>query len=219
MNVNGIVNKCKKEIKSRFSQKVNGDFLVHGISVFHKYTDHLINMRLREYPLVTFACCKGCDVCCHNMRVEALVPEVFTIATHISNMSTDAQQTYIDRLERHAQYARGKLYRDYNTRCPFLGENGACSIYEVRPHKCRSHLSTNKEACNIPGNAKIDPMLTQAEDQLAIKVIDLYKKRGVSMNPAELGQAVLIALQNDGLRQKWLAGEEVFDPLPEGITL
>lgn len=219
MKVHGIVNKCKKEIKSRFSQKVNGDFLIHSIDVFHKYTDQLIKMRVKEYPPVIFACGKGCDVCCHNMRVEALLPEVFKIAMHISSLNPVERQGYIDRLEQHVKYAKGRTYRDYNTRCPFLGDDGGCSIYEVRPHKCRAHLSTDKEACNIPGNAKIDRMLNQAEDQLAIQVIDLYKKRGVSMNPTELGQAVLTALQDETCKTRWLEGEEVFDPLPEGITL
>jgi Fe-S-cluster containining protein len=100
-----------------------------------------------------------------------------------------------------------------------LNTEGGCSIYQVRPHKCRSHLSTDKEACNIPGNARPDPALQQAEDQLAIQAIDLYKKRAVSMNPVELGQAVLTALQDETCKSRWLDGEEVFDPLPEGISL
>jgi len=39
------------------------------------------------------------------------------------------------------------------------------------------------------------------------------------MNPAELGQAVLQVLKDDGHKARWLAGEEVFDSLPEGITV
>lgn len=206
-------------MKSRFPSKGNSDVMVHAVEVFHHTTDQLIRERNRN-PLATpFACAKGCSACCYNMRVEVLPPEVFKIAGYIDGLDAAVRQAYVERLEKHAAYAKGRPYRDYHTRCPFLGEGGQCSIYPVRSHKCRTHLSMSKEACDIPGNAQADSVLQQAEDMLAIEVIELYKSRAVSMNPAELGQAVLLALTDADCKSRWLAGEEVFEPLPEGITV
>lgn len=39
------------------------------------------------------------------------------------------------------------------------------------------------------------------------------------MSPAELGQAVLRALVDETAKNRWLAGENVYERLPEGITL
>ncbi|MBL1276235.1 MAG: YkgJ family cysteine cluster protein [Ectothiorhodospiraceae bacterium] len=219
MKAAGIVKKSKQKIKSRFSPKANGEFMLLAIEVFHQSTDELITQRSREMLPVTFDCAKGCDMCCHSMRVEALPPEVYRITEYLQTQNDTVLQNYIARLETHATYAKGRSYRDYQTRCPFLGDGGACSIYEVRPHKCRAHLSKSKKACEIPGGAQTDSTLQYHEDALAIDTIKLYKTRKVSMNPAELGQAVLQVLKDDGHKARWLAGEEVFDSLPEGITV
>jgi Fe-S-cluster containining protein len=224
MKPTSAIKKCKQEIKTRFSNKDNGVFVIHTISVFHKYTDQLISARYKDSNKIPFACAKGCDVCCHNMRVEALPPEVFHIARHLKGLNPKTQQAYRERLEKHAEYAKGKTYREYETRCPFLGgggigTEGACSIYEVRPHKCRTHLSMDRDACEVAGNAKNDPELQQQEDDLVFNTLNLYRERKVYLNPTELGQAVLLALKDDTLEQRWLDGEDVFELLPEGIEL
>jgi len=190
-----------------------------AVEIFHQGTDELIRQRSKDMPRVSFDCARGCDLCCHNMRVEALPPEVFRIARYLQNRGEAVVQEYIKSLEEHAGYARGRFYRDYQTRCPFLGEGGACTIYTVRPHKCRAHLSQSKTACEVPGGAQADSTLQYNEDVLAIEVIRLYKTRNVMMNPAELGQAVLQVLTDDSCKAGWLSGENVFDPLPEGITV
>lgn len=210
--------KCRQEIKARLGKKTNGEFLMHAIDVFHKYTDQLISQRQKTESLAPFDCGKGCTACCH-LRVEALPPEIFKIAWHIGTLAEGTQQTWIQRLRQHAGQAEGKTYRDYHARCPFLDAAGGCGIYAIRPHKCRTHLSTSRTACDTPGNARPDPKLQAAEDALALEVIALYKSRGVSMNPAELSQGVLTALTSDNGLQAWLNGEQVFAPLPEGIQL
>ena len=219
MKSSSTINKCKKAIKTRLGKQASDEAVVHAIDVFHHGTNQLLQQRLKEAPLVNFACRKGCDFCCISMRVEALPPEVLRIAGHLNGLPSERRRAFIERLEKHADYARGKTYRDYHARCPFLGDGGACGIYAVRPRICRSHLSTSRSACEIPGNAQPDPTLQQAEDALALAVIEIYKQRGLCMHPAELGQAVLRALKDKTARTRWLAGEDVFERLPEGITL
>ena len=205
-------------MRSRFSAKGNGDVMVHAIEVFYNATDQLIRERNRNPQATPFACGKGCVSCCY-LRVEVLPPEVFRIAGYIDGLDAAARQGYVERLEKHAALVKGTAYRDYHSRCPFLGEGGQCGIYSVRSHRCRSHLSMSKAACDVPGNAQVDPVLQQAEDMLALDVIALYKSRSLSMNPAELGQAILLALGDADCKSRWLAGEEVFEPLPEGIRV
>ncbi len=218
VKTHGTINKCKKDIKARLGKQASGEAVVHAIDVFHRCSDQLLRQRLKAMPPVGFACRKGCDPCCH-LRIEALPPEVFRIVAHLETLAGTRRRVLVGRLERHLGYARGKTYRDYHAPCPFLGDGGACSIYAVRPRICRSHLSTSRSACETPGNARPDPALRQAGDALAMAVIDIYKQRGLCMHPAELGQAVLRALTDDTLKGRWLAGEDVFERLPEGITL
>lgn len=75
------------------------------------------------------ACRRGCSHCCH-MNVQ------------ISNIEAE-------RLEERSGRQKAKIIRPVRheqdkfegVRCPFLGGNGECTVYDARPLACRTHTS------------------------------------------------------------------------------
>jgi hypothetical protein len=77
------------------------------------------------------ACRAGCAACCHQ-RVSVLPAEADAIAAHLRR----SDPARIDRLTE----------RPRNAACPFL-DDGRCSIYAVRPLRCRGLHSRDAAAC------------------------------------------------------------------------
>jgi Fe-S-cluster containining protein len=93
----------------------------------------------------SWACREGCAWCCH-LKVLVHSAEAARIASHVIETWTAGQRAAL-----HARLpdARGP--------CPFLDDD-RCSIYALRPIRCRAHVSTDLSACKqgldpIPGDA------------------------------------------------------------------
>jgi Fe-S-cluster containining protein len=95
------------------------------------------------------ACRSGCAWCCYQ-GVAVIPIEAVTIAGHIEAKFTPAQRGALDeRLARtHAQTAGMSVHERARLMlaCPFLVE-GRCSIYEVRPFRCRGIHSRDADYC------------------------------------------------------------------------
>jgi Fe-S-cluster containining protein len=110
--------------------------------------DNLIAKSIEESAIKP-ACKAGCAYCCYY-KVEIRAAEMFLIKdyllnnyneSHIKNVLADARSnaTLIKTLT-HEQHLTT------NIKCPFLIEN-KCSVYRVRPFKCRNFHATDVEAC------------------------------------------------------------------------
>lgn len=210
------VKKCIGQTKKKLGIAPNAKILVHAINTFEENTDTLA--QLRQAQGVKFACKNGCAHCC-NLRVEALPPEVFYIAAFIKSQPQSTQQQLIEKLQAHSEYASGRPFIEYNKPCVFLTQQGSCAIYSVRPHKCRANLSKQVERCITHRDPDEDEQLARVYHQLVIETVALYKKKNCVMHPAELGNSVLMALNDEQLESRWSKGEQVFALLPEQITL
>ncbi len=75
-----------------------------------------------------FACRKGCHSCCAP-------------GLTISSVERASIHEYLSERPKLVEYLREleKSNPHRNTRCSFLGEQGDCGVYEVRPLVCRSH--------------------------------------------------------------------------------
>lgn len=95
------------------------------------------------------ACAGGCAACCHlYVQVPPGIARMMVdhIAAHFSPAERDALH---GRLEIAATAARDAA--DPTTlrhRCPLLGDDNRCTVYEVRPLSCRAFTSRSVARCN-----------------------------------------------------------------------
>lgn len=104
-----------------------------------------LTFRLNTPPM---ACKAGCGWCCHQ-QVGVSVVEAIRIAVHIQALPPDQAAAMTDRIRdlddktnrmTTSKRAKAKLP------CAFLVE-GSCSIYAVRPLRCRGLISTDVSFC------------------------------------------------------------------------
>lgn len=95
------------------------------------------------------ACRAGCWYCCYY-KVDAHAEEVFQIVDYVrAKFSPERAKRFRDEVAANAK-TMGKLsHQDklaVNLKCPFL-DGGKCSIYEVRPARCRTFHATDVAGC------------------------------------------------------------------------
>jgi len=108
------------------------------------------------------ACKAGCAYCCHY-KVEVMAHEVFLIKDHLQqNWNASQIKVLLDEAEENAKIITTLTQEQHlttNIKCPFL-MNNQCSIYSVRPFKCRNFHATDATACeqsfNDPKNLGIE---------------------------------------------------------------
>lgn len=75
-------------------------------------------------------CAPGCDDCCHQtFRVSALEGEL--LREGLQELAADVRDDIVERASRYQP--------DQRDRCPVLGEDGRCRLYEHRPRICRKY--------------------------------------------------------------------------------
>ncbi len=92
-------------------------------------------------------CRKGCSHCCHE-PVEIWPHEAALLVEGAREAGVEMDQS---RLERQSQYTIDTWRQQpaADTACVFLGDDGACKVYEFRPNACRKLLVvTDPELCN-----------------------------------------------------------------------
>lgn len=95
------------------------------------------------------ACQSGCWYCCYY-KVEARAEEVLQIADYVSKkFNAQRLQRLKDDVASNAATLRGRSDQDQlkaNLKCPLL-EEGRCSVYQVRPARCRTFNATDVSGC------------------------------------------------------------------------
>ncbi len=82
--------------------------------------------------------CTKCANCCRTMRVVVTDHDIPRIAAHLGMAPEEFISTYLERDEEQG------YYRMRSIPCPFLGADCKCTIYDVRPEKCRGYPFTDK---------------------------------------------------------------------------
>ena len=103
--------------------------------------------RQKDAASVGIKCRKGCSHCCHE-PVEIWPQEAVLLVEAAGEAGMEIDRA---RLERQSQYAIDTWRQQpaADTACVFLGDDGACKVYEVRPNACRKLLVvTDPELCN-----------------------------------------------------------------------
>lgn len=110
--------------------------------------DNLIAKAIDESPTKP-ACKAGCAFCCHY-KVEVRAHEMLLIKDYISKtFSAEKIAAVLAQAEANAAIIRTLTPEQHlttNLKCPMLQDN-QCSIYPVRPFRCRNFHSTDANAC------------------------------------------------------------------------
>ncbi len=119
---------------------------------------------------VVVSCKVGCCGCCHG-EVEVTTDEAEILRNRVAGgveVDLDRLKAQASRERRSPEWAK---FWSVENRCVFLGEGGACRIYEDRPAACRRLLvTTPPEACTTLGAAIAPVRIVLAEILLSAAV-------------------------------------------------
>lgn len=199
----------------------NETALIGAASVGGRYMD-MANEVAWANASVQRACSKGCSYCCH-IRVDVTIAEVArAVAFARAKLSPDV----LKRVEEHAHHnallthSKTNLFYPLNLPCAFLGEDGACLVYEARPTVCGAEHSLNADECrqgfevtemgvDYPISKDVTAMVLTSKTTLAFR--EALRKGGVNPTGYEFQEAVSIAFKTPDAFDRWLRGDDVFD--------
>ena len=164
------------------------------------------------------ACSKGCHFCCH-IDVTASVPEAALVADRLRS-SLDAGA--LAALRAKLAESEEAMLRTQQLRvpCAFLGEGGACSIYEMRPLVCRGWTSLDASVCerNYATGDALGHVPTDVGRMSAARAVSAgawtgAADVGLDGRPVGLVRAVRAALDDGDWIERWSRGEPTPDAL------
>jgi len=151
-----------------------------------------------------YACRSACAACCYLF--VAVPPGVAeAIAEHIEvTFSSAERNALLTRLDEAAAAAAAiddptRLRR----RCPLLGEDDRCSVYEVRPLTCRAFTSTSVARCEqiafdpafASAGVKQNPALYRIHMEATSVLQETARRRGLPADQKGLARALLDAFR------------------------
>lgn len=192
----------------------------------HQFADQNIDgiaqtLRQQSLTMLTvknIACKPGCAFCC-KFRISVLPIEALRIAQHVESEFSDEEKAglrervgaYIEQLNE----LHGMARVDTPIDCPFLGEEGRCTIYDVRPLACRMHHSQDRAACeraltDPSTEVPIIPDFAKATMPVARGLHRGSRAAGKFSDDLEFVPAIRIAIEEPDAEERWLKGEPVF---------
>jgi hypothetical protein len=140
-----------------------------------------------------------------------LEPEIFRIAHELEQLAPQALQTTINAMQDYVSRIQGVSVWEHRIACPFLQQN-LCSIYQVRPARCRKAHSFDVEKCATAGADIPESMEVAVKSEAMMKGTSLaYVDAHLPASGHELVQAVLLALTDKTAESRWYAGEAPFE--------
>lgn len=113
----------------------------------------------REPPSRPIACAKGCSFCCFS-KVVVTPPEALRLAAHLRRtLDPGALAAVLARIAAVDDRTRGltRAQRfEAKIACPLLGDDGSCSVHDVRPLTCAGWTSLDVGACERHFAAEIE---------------------------------------------------------------
>jgi Fe-S-cluster containining protein len=129
---------------------------------------------------VTIPCRRGCSACCYDIA-WTIRAEVDELAERIRSWPTSQRERVLEGLRAWAAGMRAagldpdhkfpdvRAYHRARLRCPLLGDDGACTVYDIRPLSCRAHYviggaaqCANRAEEPVVDTAEMPGLVTQA---------------------------------------------------------
>ena len=101
---------------------------------WHKVDETAARLHTEVFGIID---CKQCANCCRSMRIRITDADIPRISKHLGMKHKEFIASYLRRDE------DGDYYIKTSPPCPFLKGN-LCSIYEIRPEKCRDYPFTDR---------------------------------------------------------------------------
>lgn len=136
------------EYQKSAAQLATGKDATAALKKSYERYDNLIAKTIDESPIKP-ACKAGCAFCCHY-KVEVRAHEMLLIKDYMSKtFSAEKIASVLAEAEANAAIIRTLTPEQHlttNLKCALLQDN-QCSIYPVRPFRCRNFHSTDANAC------------------------------------------------------------------------
>lgn len=179
--------------------------LGEGARIVMDMADAAASAIVEYYPnQPTRACRAGCDACCH---LYVMIPPGIAeaIAVYLTPTLDDIALATLQ-IELRKAVEAAALLEDPTTlinRCPLLGPDGLCTIYEVRPLTCRAFTSKSAAACRSLVFEPNGPVTTIPQNPAPFRVYveatgaleQAARLRGMSAQQKGLSAALLEVLQ------------------------
>lgn len=121
------------EKKSKDSQKVFKNFLARADK--NAVLKRLPQLHGEAFEKIN---CLECAACCKNYSPRFKTPDVKRISKYLGQKESAFIETYL-RVDEEGDFVVK------STPCPFLGNDNACKIYDVRPSDCARFPYTNED--------------------------------------------------------------------------
>lgn len=192
--------------------------IVRGL--FHHRTDQANGTLMAGEKI---GCSAGCGSCCHQ-AVDVTIPEAILLALEIGRDGDPRKPEVRARADEFAARTPEDRFKK-PIRCPMLGVDGRCSVYEMRPVVCRSYYSDSRERCERAfrditaglGDSGIQSfVLPQLFGRAHVAALQgLCKDAGLQWQLVNLIEAVGQIIAEPSIIERWINGEAVFRTLPE----
>lgn len=169
------------------------------------------------------ACRAGCGWCCHQ-QVGITIYEAVRIAAHLGALPPEQGRPLIERTRADAKVTAGlstAAWAESRRACAFLGSDGTCRIYAVRPLRCRGLYSIDANfcaaSCTDPkgmrdklARGELAPVYLSVPEAIygsALSgVLAALGRNRAALVSLELTAAIAALLADPRLARRWLAG-------------
>jgi hypothetical protein len=149
------------------------DLLANIRSIFEKFSEKLrafprgtararalhrmIDSELAAASSVEVSCRRGCCGCCHY-EVEVTADEAELLAEAVREGTEVERARLVSQAGRERKSPEWQRFFSPDNRCVFLGQDGACRVYDRRPSSCRKLLVTTPASACTELGARIAPV-------------------------------------------------------------
>ncbi len=162
----------------------------------------------------------------HGASIRVTAPEAFAITAELHNLPSYVTQLVYERARKNLRGAAAGTPESAAVAeavCPLLVDGGRCSVYSVRPIQCRGRSCPNcdqdpscEENCST---AKTPP--SQFAATFGEAVSEGFSRglsaAGLDGRAYELNRALVQALDEPKVVDRWVRGEQAFDAAPQAV--